>query len=108
MCETDYSGYPDCRNETLRTLEAALRLGTEADFHLELPLMWRSKADTWVMAEALGGAALVDLIVERSHTCYLGERDKRHDWGYGCGECPACKLRAQGYAAWRGAVTCTR
>jgi 7-cyano-7-deazaguanine synthase len=101
MCETDYSGYPDCRNETLRTLEAALRLGTEADFHLELPLMWRSKADTWGMAEALGGAALVDLIVERSHTCYLGERDRRHDWGYGCGECPACKLRAQGFAEWR-------
>ncbi len=97
MCETDYSGYPDCRNETLRAFEAALRLGTEAAFHIDLPLMWRSKAETWALTEALGGRTLVDLIIEHSHTCYLGDRTHRHDWGYGCGECPACKLRAAGY-----------
>ncbi len=101
MCQTDFSGYPDCRNDSLRALEAALRLGTEAPFRLELPLMWRSKAETWALAEALGGAALVDLIVEHSHTCYLGDRSQRFAWGYGCGECPACALRAAGFADWR-------
>ena len=101
MCETDYSGYPDCRNETLASLANTLRLGTEAPFHIETPLMWRDKAETWALAEALGGEALTTIVAEHSHTCYLGVRDRRHDWGYGCGECPACKLRAQGYAEWR-------
>jgi 7-cyano-7-deazaguanine synthase len=101
MCETDYSGYPDCRNETLASLSRTLQLGTEAAFHIETPLMWRDKAETWALGEALGGAALTAIIVEHSHTCYLGARDIRHDWGYGCGECPACKLRADGYETWR-------
>jgi 7-cyano-7-deazaguanine synthase len=104
MCETDYSGYPDCRNETLTALAKALRLGTEADFRIETPLMWRDKAETWALAEALGGPALTRIIVEHSHSCYLGKRDISHDWGYGCGECPACQLRAQGYAKWRGGL----
>ena len=101
MCETDYSGYPDCRNETLTALAKTLRLGTEAPFSIETPLMWRDKAETWALGEALGGAALTRIIAEHSHSCYLGKRDRRHDWGYGCGECPACQLRAQGYAKWR-------
>jgi 7-cyano-7-deazaguanine synthase len=102
MCETDYSGYPDCRNETLASLERCLRLGTEAPFRIETPLMWRDKAETWALAEALGGNRLVDLIAEHTHTCYRGVRDIRRDWGYGCGECPACALRAAGYETWRG------
>ncbi|MBC8048832.1 MAG: 7-cyano-7-deazaguanine synthase QueC [Chitinophagales bacterium] len=101
MCETDYSGYPDCRNETLRALEETLRLATEARFSLELPLMWRSKADTWALAHALGGSAFVDLVVEATHTCYHGDRTHRHEWGYGCGACPACELRAAGWGEWR-------
>jgi 7-cyano-7-deazaguanine synthase len=101
MCETDYSGYPDCRNETLTSLARTLQLGTEAAFHIETPLMWRDKAETWALAHALGGDALTAIIAEHSHTCYLGRRDLRHDWGYGCGECPACQLRADGYAIWR-------
>jgi 7-cyano-7-deazaguanine synthase len=103
MCETDYSGYPDCRDGTLRALEQALRLGTEIPFLIETPLMWCTKAQTWALAEALGGAAFVDLIIEETHTCYRGERGQRHDWGYGCGTCPACELRAKGYAEWRAA-----
>ncbi len=102
MCETDYSGYPDCRNETLISLGHTLQLGTEAPFRIETPLMWRDKAETWALAEALGGAKLVDLIVEHTHTCYHSVRDRHHDWGYGCGECPACQLRAAGYWKWRG------
>jgi 7-cyano-7-deazaguanine synthase len=101
MCETDYSGYPDCRNETLTALTRTLRLGTEAAFRIETPLMWRDKAETWELAHALGGGRLVDLIVEHTHTCYYGARDTRHDWGYGCGECPACQLRAAGFLKWR-------
>lgn len=97
MCETDFSGYPDCRDETIKALNAALNLGMARRFELHTPLMWRTKAATWQLAEDLGGVALVDLIVERSHTCYLGERGGRHDWGYGCGECPACSLRASGW-----------
>jgi 7-cyano-7-deazaguanine synthase len=104
MCETDYSGYPDCRNETLSAMARALRLGTETPFRIETPLMWRDKAETWSLANALGGDKLVSLIVEHSHTCYRGSRDKRHDWGYGCGECPACALRAAGYEKWRRAA----
>ena len=105
MCETDYSGYPDCRNETLTALAHALRLGTEAPFRIETPLMWRDKAETWALAEALGGRRLVDLIIEHTHTCYHGQRDKRYDWGYGCGECPACQLRAAGYDKWMAAAS---
>jgi 7-cyano-7-deazaguanine synthase len=101
MCETDFSGYPDCRDATLRALEQAIRLGTETPFTIETPLMWRTKAETWALTQELGGDALVDLIVEETHTCYKGERGLRHDWGYGCGACPACELRAKGYAAWQ-------
>lgn len=101
MCETDYSGYPDCRRETLDALEKSLQLGTETDFALETPLMHLSKAQTWALAEKLGGDALVELILEETHTCYKGQRGDRHDWGHGCGECPACQLRAKGYEEWR-------
>jgi 7-cyano-7-deazaguanine synthase len=97
MCETDYSGYPDCRDETIRALNAALNLGMAKPFELHTPLMWLDKAATWKLALDLGGAGLVDLIREHSHTCYLGERGARHEWGYGCGECPACSLRAKGW-----------
>jgi 7-cyano-7-deazaguanine synthase len=97
MCETDYSGYPDCRDETIRALQAALNLGMGRQFQLHTPLMWLDKAATWELARELGGAGLVDLIREHSHTCYLGERGARHAWGYGCGECPACALRAKGW-----------
>lgn len=100
MCETDYSGYPDCRNETLTALERSLRLGTDAPFGIETPLMWRDKAETWAMTYALGGDKLVALVAEHSHSCYLGTREVRHDWGYGCGKCPACQLRATGYENW--------
>ena len=99
MCETDYSGYPDCRDDTIKALQVALNLGMERRFVLHTPLMWIDKAATWRLAEDLGGAGLVDLIVEESHTCYRGERGARHDWGYGCGTCPACELRAKGYAS---------
>jgi 7-cyano-7-deazaguanine synthase len=101
MCETDFSGYPDCRDATLQALEQAIRLGTEIPFAIETPLMWLTKADTWTLADGLGGDVLVDLIVEETHTCYRGERGVRHDWGYGCGACPACELRAKGFAAWQ-------
>jgi 7-cyano-7-deazaguanine synthase len=103
MCETDFSGYPDCRDTTLRALEQAIRLGTEIPFAIETPLMWRTKAETWALAEELGGAALVDLIIEETHTCYRGERGRRHAWGHGCGTCPACELRARGFAEWQAA-----
>jgi 7-cyano-7-deazaguanine synthase len=98
MCETDYSGYPDCRDDTLKALQVALSLGMDERLVIETPLMWLDKAQTWQLAQDLGGTALVDLLVEHSHTCYLGERSQRHVWGYGCGQCPACELRAQGYA----------
>lgn len=104
MCETDYSGYPDCRRATLDALAQALSLGMDAKFAIETPLMWRDKAATWALALELGGEELVRLIVEHTHTCYLGVRTKRHEWGYGCGTCPACLLRAQGFEKWRGAV----
>jgi 7-cyano-7-deazaguanine synthase len=97
MCETDYSGYPDCRDETIRALQVALSLGMARPFELHTPLMWLDKANTWALANQLGGAGLVDLIREHSHTCYLGERAARHDWGYGCGQCPACELRGRGW-----------
>ena len=100
MCETDFSGYPDCRRETLEAQLAALNLGMAQDFSLETPLMWLTKAQTWGLAKALGGEALVALTIEESHTCYLGERGTLHPWGYGCEACPACDLRARGFAAW--------
>jgi 7-cyano-7-deazaguanine synthase len=101
MCETDYSGYPDCRDNTLKATQVALSLGLAVPMTIETPLMWLDKADTWALTESLGGAALTDLVVAHTHTCYLGVRGQRHDWGHGCGECPACRLRADGYAAWR-------
>jgi 7-cyano-7-deazaguanine synthase len=100
MCETDYSGYPDCRDATLLALGQAIRLGTEVPFAIDTPLMWLSKAETWELARKLGGDALTDLIIEHTHTCYRGERGTRHAWGYGCGACPACELRARGYEQW--------
>ena len=100
MCETDFSGYPDCRRETLEAQLGALNLGMAQDFTLETPLMWLTKADTWSLAKGLGGEALVGLIVEDSHTCYLGDREHRHAWGHGCGTCPACDLRARGWKTW--------
>ena len=102
MCETDYSGYPDCRQATISAMGEALSLGLDFPVTIETPLMHVDKAGTWAMAEGLGGAALVDVVIEHSHTCYLGERSQRHPWGYGCGTCPACDLRAKGYARWRG------
>jgi 7-cyano-7-deazaguanine synthase len=101
MCETDFSGYPDCRDATLRALETAIRLGTEIPFAIETPLMWLTKAETWALAEQLGGTALVDLVIEETHSCYRGVRAERHAWGYGCGACPACELRARGFAEWQ-------
>ena len=97
MCETDYSGYPDCRDNTMQALQLALNLGMEQHFRIATPLMWLDKAEAWRLAHDLGGQPLVDLIREHTHTCYLGDRTHRHDWGYGCGSCPACELRAQGY-----------
>jgi 7-cyano-7-deazaguanine synthase len=97
MCETDYSGYPDYRDQTIRALQVALNLGMNRPLELHTPLMWFEKAATWRLAHELGGEGLVDLIREHSHTCYLGERGERHEWGYGCGECPACALRARGW-----------
>ena len=97
VCETDFSGYPDCRDDTMKAMQLALSLGMDRRFLIETPLMWIDKADTWRLAQRLGGAALVNLIVEHTHTCYLGDREHRHPWGYGCGTCPACELRARGY-----------
>lgn len=105
MCETDYSGYPDCRNDTLQTLAKALSLGMDRAVTIETPLMWLDKAQTWALADELGGADLVSLIVEDTHTCYLNDHTTRHAWGYGCGECPACDLRAKGWTAWRAKVS---
>lgn len=98
VCETDFSGYPDCRDDTMKAMQLALSLGMNKRYLIETPLMWIDKADTWALAASLGGQPLVDLIVEHTHTCYLGDREHRHSWGYGCGSCPACELRARGYA----------
>lgn len=103
MCETDFSGYPDCRRDTLDAMATALNLGMEQDFTIETPLMRLTKADTWALAKTLGGEALVEIIVDDSHTCYLGDRDTVHPWGRGCGTCPACELRARGWRAWSDA-----
>jgi 7-cyano-7-deazaguanine synthase len=105
VCETDFSGYPDCRDDTMKAMQLALSLGMDKRFLIETPLMWIDKAATWALAQELGeksgvangGKALVDLIIEHTHTCYLGDREHRHAWGYGCGACPACELRARGY-----------
>lgn len=101
MCETDYSGYPDCRRETIDAMERTLSLGLDTPITIETPLMHLTKAQTWALAHDLGGDVLVRTIVEHSHTCYEGDRTHRHDWGYGCGACPACDLRAKGWHAWR-------
>ena len=101
MCETDFSGYPDCRDDTLKALQVAVSLGMGQRFTFETPLMWLDKADTWELARTLGGEALVALIVSDTHTCYHGVRDTPHAWGYGCGTCPACELRRNGYERWR-------
>ncbi len=100
VCETDFSGYPDCRDDTMKAMQLALSLGMDRRILVETPLMWIDKAETWAMAHQLGGDALVELIVEHSHTCYTGDREHRHDWGYGCGTCPACELRAAGWQRW--------
>ena len=108
VCETDFSGYPDCRDDTMKAMQVALSLGMDRRLLIETPLMWIDKAQTWQLAHDLGqqadahggGQALVDLIVEHTHTCYLGDRSRRHSWGYGCGQCPACQLRAAGFKRW--------
>jgi 7-cyano-7-deazaguanine synthase len=102
MCETDFSGYPDCRHDTMQALQSTLNLGMASQFAIETPLMWIDKAATWTLAQNLGGPPLVDVIRKETHTCYLGRRDVMHDWGYGCGTCPACELRARGYARFTG------
>src|ERR1700733_3562215 len=104
MCETDYSGYPDCRDDTIKAMQLALNLGMNRRFILETPLMWRDKAATWELAHSLGGDAVVEMIRVETHSCYLGDRSRLHDWGYGCGTCPACELRAGGWQRWRGAA----
>lgn len=102
MCETDFSGYPDCRREALDAMQAALNLGMEAAFRVETPLMRLTKAETWALAKGLGGERLIEITVQETHTCYLGERGVLHAWGYGCGTCPACELRARGFECWVG------
>lgn len=103
VCETDYSGYPDCRDDTIKAMQVALGLGLDRRLVLHTPLMWRDKAQTFALARSIGGDAFLDLVIEDSHSCYLGDRTTRHDWGYGCGHCPACDLRAKGFAAYLAA-----
>lgn len=105
MCETDYSGYPDCRDTTVKAMQVALTLGINRAFVLETPLMWLDKSQTWQLAKDLGGNALVELIRAHTHTCYLGERGQLHAWGHGCATCPACDLRARGYARWQKSLS---
>jgi len=100
MCETDYSGYPDCRDNTLKSLQVAISLGLDKSMTIETPLMWLDKAATWAMTEELGGETLIELVIEHTHSCYLGDREHRHAWGWGCGLCPSCDLRRKGYDAW--------
>ena len=101
MCETDFSGYPDCRDNTIKALQVTLNLGMDRAFVLHTPLMWLDKAETWGLANELGGAALVDTILDHTHTCYQSERGPLHAWGHGCGECPACLLRKRGFEMWK-------
>jgi 7-cyano-7-deazaguanine synthase len=103
MCETDYSGYPDCRDDTIKAMQISLGLGMDRRFVIHTPLMWIDKAETFALANDIGGKPLVDLLLEETHTCYLGDREHRHAWGFGCGECPACQLRAAGFAKWQAA-----
>ncbi|MEA2994436.1 MAG: 7-cyano-7-deazaguanine synthase [Alphaproteobacteria bacterium] len=98
MCETDYSGYPDCRDDTVKAMQVALGLGMDRRFVIHTPLMWIDKAATFALAEEIGGPEFLALVIEQTHSCYLGDRTHRHDWGYGCGDCPACRLRAEGFA----------
>lgn len=100
MCETDYSGYPDCRDNTLKALQLAISLGMDTPMTIDTPLMWLDKAQTWAMTERLGGEPLIELVVEHTHSCYMGDREHRHAWGYGCGFCPSCDLRRKGYETW--------
>ena len=103
MCETDYSGYPDCRDDTIKAMQLALTLGMDRRFVIHTPLMWIDKAATFALAHEIGGDPLIELLLDQTHTCYLGDRQHRHAWGFGCGECPACRLRADGYAKWKAA-----
>lgn len=103
MCETDFSGYPDCRDDTIKAMQVALTLGMDRRFVVRTPLMWIDKAATFALAQAIGGDKFTDLLLAETHTCYLGDRQHRHDWGYGCGQCPACRLRAEGFAKWKAA-----
>ena len=105
MCETDYSGYPDCRDDTIKAMQVALTLGLDKRVAIHTPLMWIDKAATFAFAVEIGGEAFLDLLIEDSHSCYLGDRGKRQDWGYGCGTCPACQLRAQGFAKFKSRRT---
>lgn len=105
MCETDYSGYPDCRDDTIKAMQVALTLGLDKRVAIHTPLMWIDKAETFALAVEIGGEAFLDLLIEESHSCYLGDRGRRHDWGYGCGTCPACQLRAQGFAKFKSRRT---
>ena len=105
MCETDYSGYPDCRDDTIKAMQVVLTLGLDKRVAIHTPLMWIDKAETFALAVEIGGEAFLDLLIEESHSCYLGDRSKRHDWGYGCGTCPACQLRAQGFAKFKSRRT---
>jgi 7-cyano-7-deazaguanine synthase len=100
MCETDFSGYPDTRDNTLKALQVALSLGLDRPMTIDTPLMWLDKTATWGLTEKLGGEALIDLVVEHTHSCYMGDRNQRHAWGYGCGMCPSCDLRRKGYESW--------
>jgi 7-cyano-7-deazaguanine synthase len=102
VCETDYSGYPDCRDDTVKAMQIAINLGMDARLVIHTPLMWIDKAATWNLAHEIGGDGFVNLVQEDSHTCYQGDREHHHPWGYGCGVCPACKLRADGYGAYIG------
>lgn len=104
MCETDYSGYPDCRDNTLKSLQVTMSLGLETPMVVETPLMWLDKEATWSLAESLGGDALIEIIKQDTHTCYMGDRSVQHDWGFGCGDCPACDLRSKGYKKFAGEV----
>ena len=103
MCETDFSGYPDCRDDTVKAMQIALTLGLDRRVTVHTPLMWIDKAATFALAQSIGGEPLIDLLLAETHTCYLGDREHRHDWGFGCGECPACRLRAEGFAKWKAA-----
>ena len=103
MCETDFSGYPDCRDDTIKAMQVALTLGLDRRLTIHTPLMWIDKAGTFALAQSIGGKPLIDLLLAETHTCYLGDREHRHDWGCGCGACPACRLRAEGFAKWKAA-----